>query len=51
MGKEELIISFQDTLEKSNSGNLKQRTERAIASNCIYKEGFISTVKHCTENA
>ena len=51
MGKEELIVCFQDTFEKSNTGRLKQHTARAIKSNRVYKEGFVSKVKHRDENA
>ena len=51
MGKEELIVSFQDTFEKSNNGSLKQRTARAVKSNRVYKEGFVSEVKRCNESA
>ena len=51
MGKEELIACFQDTVEKSNDGSLKQRTARAIRSNRVYKEGFVSKVKHRSERA
>ena len=50
MGKEELIACFQDTVEKSNDGSLKQRTARAIRSNRVYKEGFVSKVKHRSES-
>ena len=51
MKEEDLIVCFQDTLEKSNSGNLKDRTECAVRSNRVYKEGFVSEVKHRKENA
>lgn len=51
MRKEELIICFQDTFEKSNSGNLKESTSQAVKSNCVYKEGFASKVKHRDEHA
>lgn len=51
MEKEDLIVCFQDTLEKSNNGGLKQRTAQAAQSNRVYKEGFVSKVKHCNENA
>lgn len=51
MRKEDLIICFQDTVEKSNSDSLGERTARAIKSNHVYKEGFISDVKHCNESA
>lgn len=50
MGKEERIICFHDTFEKSNTGSLKQRTEQAIKSNRVYKEGFVSKAKHRNEN-
>lgn len=42
MKKEDLIVCFQDTFEKSNNGSLKQRTAQAVKSNRVYKEGFIS---------
>ena len=51
MGKEDLIVCFEDTLEKSNDGSLKQRTARSVKSNRVYKEGFVSKVKHRNENA
>lgn len=51
MGKEDLIVCFEDTLEKSNSGNLKYRTECSVRSNRVYKEGFVSEEKHRKENA
>lgn len=51
MGKEELVACFQDTLEQSNNESLKQRTARAVKSNRVYKEGFISKAKHRNENA
>lgn len=51
MGKEELVVCFQDTLEQSNNESLKQRTTRAAKSNRVYKEGFVSKVKHRNENA
>lgn len=51
MGKEDLIICFQDTVEKSNNGSLRQRTARAIKSNRVYKEGFVSKSKHRNESA
>lgn len=51
MGKEDLVECFQDTFEQSNNGSLKQRTARAIKSNRVYKEGFVSDVKHRNENA
>ena len=51
MGKEDLIVCFEDTLEKSNYGSLKQRTARSVKSNRVYKEDFISRVKHRSENA
>lgn len=50
MGREELISCFQDTLEKSNNGSLKQRTVRALNSNCVYKEGFVSKIKRQNES-
>lgn len=51
MGKEDLVVCFQDTFEQSNNGSLKQRTARAIKSNRVYKEGFVSGAKHRSENA
>lgn len=51
MGKEDLIVCFEDTLEKSNYGSLKQRTARSVKSNRVYKEDFISRAKHRGENA
>ena len=51
MGKEELIVCFQDTLEQSNNESLKQRTARSVKSNRVYKEDFISRAKHRGENA
>ena len=51
MEKEDLIVSFQDTFEKSNNGSLKQRTARAVKSNRVYKEGFVSKAKHRKESA
>lgn len=51
MGKEELVVCFQDTFEKSNNGALKQRTTRAVRSNRVYKEGFVSKAKHRNESA
>lgn len=51
MGREERIACFRDTFEKSNSGTLKQRTERAISTNCVYKEGFLSKVEHKDKHA
>lgn len=51
MGKEDLIICFQDTVEKSNSDSLGERTARAIKSNRVYKERFVSPVKHRNESA
>lgn len=46
MGKEELVACFQDTLEKSYCDSLRQRTQRSVKSNRIYKEGFVSNAKH-----
>ena len=51
MGKEDLIVCFEDTLEKSNYGSLKQRTARSVKSNRVYKEDFISRANHRGENA
>lgn len=51
MGKEELVVCFQDTLEQSNNESLKQRTTRAAKSNRVYKEGFVSKAKHRNESA
>lgn len=51
MGKEELIVCFQDTLEKSQTGNMIKKTDRAIKSNRIYKEGFTSNVRKRREKA
>ena len=46
MGKEELVACFQDTLEKSYCDSLRQRTQRSVKSNRVYKEGFVSNAKH-----
>ena len=43
--REKLIACFQDTCEKSHEGILKLKTERAIQSNRVYKEGFVSKEK------
>lgn len=51
MGKEELITCFQDTFEKSINGSLLQRTMRAVKSNRVYHEGFVSKVEHRSESA
>lgn len=51
MGKADLIACFQDTFNKSNNGNLKQRTMRAIKSNRVYTEEFVSKIKHRNEKA
>lgn len=51
MGKEELIVCFQDTFEKSNNGSLKQRTACAVKTNRVYKENFVSKAKHRNERA
>lgn len=51
MGKEDLIICFQENVEKSNSDSLGERTARAIKSNRVYMEGFVSPVKHRNESA
>lgn len=51
MGKEDLIVCFEDTIEKSNYGSLKQRTASSVKSNRVYKEDFISRAKHRSENA
>lgn len=51
MGKEELLVCFQDTLEQLNNESLKQRTTRAAKSNRVYKEGFVSKAKHGNTNA
>lgn len=51
MGKEDLIVCFKDTFEKSNYGSLKQRTARSVKSNRVYKEGFVSKARHRSENA
>ena len=42
MTKEELVASFQDTLEKCQSGNLARLTKTAAASSRVYEEGFAS---------
>lgn len=51
MGKEDLVVCFQDTVEQSNNESLKQRTAQAAKSNRVYKEGFVSKVKHRNESA
>lgn len=51
MVKNELISSFQDTLAKSNTGKMKRKTYHAIKSNRVYREGFVSKVKHRNESA
>lgn len=51
MGKEERIICFQDTYEKSHTGRLKQFTEQAVKSNRVYAEGFVSIAKCHNESA
>lgn len=48
---EDLIICFEDTLKKSNSGTLKQLTLKAIQTNRVYKENFISSVERDNENS
>lgn len=40
MTTESLIACFNDTIERSQTGELKEFTERAISSNCLYKENF-----------
>lgn len=42
MTTESLIACFNDTIERSQTGELKVFTERAINSNCLYKENFSS---------
>lgn len=42
MTTESLIACFNDTIERSQTGELKVFTERAISSNCLYKENFSS---------
>ncbi len=42
MTTESLIACFNDTIERSQTGELKEFTERAISSNCLYKENFSS---------
>lgn len=49
MGNEKLIACFQDTLEKSQNGNMMQKTACAIQSNRVNKEGFISNVQRREE--
>lgn len=51
MGKEELIVCFQDTLEMSKTGVLGQKTSQAIKSNIVYKEGFISNTPKRSEQS
>ena len=51
MDRNDLIACFYDTLEFSNSEKIRDLTEKAIKSNCVYQEGFISEVKHRNENA
>lgn len=51
MGKEELINCFQDTIRRAGTGQLAQKTSQAIASNKIYKEGFISNVPKGCESS
>ncbi len=47
----QLITCFQDTIEISNSDLLKTSTKKAIQSNKVYKEGFVSKVKPRKENS
>lgn len=49
MVKEELVVCFQNTLQMSQQGIIRERTIDAINSNKVYKEGFISENK--TRNA
>lgn len=42
MTTESLVACFNDTIERSQTGELKEFTERAISSNCLYKENFSS---------
>lgn len=42
MTPESLVACFNDTIERSQTGELKEFTERAISSNCLYKENFSS---------
>lgn len=48
---EKRIICFEDTFKKSNSGSLAELTLRAINSNRVYKEKFISDIERSNENA
>ena len=42
MMTESLVACFNDTIERLQTGELKEFTERAISSNCLYKENFSS---------
>lgn len=45
MTKEKLITCFQDTLQMSQEGKLRENTINAINSNRVYKEAFVSENK------
>ena len=49
MRKEELVACFQNTLQMSQEEKLRDNTIKAIKSNKVYKEGFVS--KEDTKNA
>lgn len=49
--KAALVNCFEDTLKKSNSGALKQLTLKAVNSNRVYKENFISDADRDNKNA
>lgn len=51
MGKEELIVCFQNTIEMSSAGTLERKTLQAIKSNKIYKEGFVSKLSKRSESS
>ena len=42
MTTESLVACFNDTIERSQTGELKEFTERAISSNFLYRENFSS---------
>lgn len=40
MGREALIECFNDTVLRSQTGELKTLTEKAVSSACVYRENF-----------
>lgn len=51
MGKENLIVCFQHTVEMSKTGSLERKTSQAVKSNKVYKEGFVSTIPERNESS